>query len=392
MNALIVSADSDTRALVQRVCSSRASPISIVREMPGMLSLGGSVSLGKPGLIFFDARGPVDKALEELARFSAKHPKALLILLAPVHSPDLLIAAMRIGVREVVSLPVDPAELNAAIDRLNATVRDADREDGKVISIVSSKGGSGTTFIAANLGYGLSGIGQKKTLLIDLNLQFGDAALFLSDEKPAMTMADLCTQIARLDEHLLRSGLVHVTQDYDVLAASPNADPDDRVRPDHVAAILALARKHYDFVLLDAGRQVNAITIRAMDASDLIMPVLQQSLPFIRNGQRMLDMYTTLGYRKDNIRQILNRYEDANPISRSDMERALGHRIAHILPNNFDIANESINQGEPVLRLARGSNLSKALVEMVHSLTEAPVSDSRNLIRRLFVRNPVATH
>lgn len=392
MNALIVSADNDARSAVQRVCGARTPPIAVVREMPGMLSLGAGVTLGKPDLIFFDARGSVDRALEELTRVSAKYPKAMVVLLAPLQSPDLLIAAMRIGVREVVSFPLDLVELNAAIDRLDAKAREADREEGKLVSIVSSKGGSGATFLAANLSYALSAVARKKTLLVDLNLQFGDAALFISDEKPAMTMADLCAQIGRLDEHLLRSALIHVTPDFGVLAASPNADPDDRVRPDHVAAILALARQHYDFILLDAGRQVNAVTIRAMDASDLIMPVLQQSLPFIRNGQRMLDMYATLGYRKDNIRQILNRHDDANPITRADMERGLGHRIAHLMPNNFDIANESINQGEPVLRLARGSNLSKGLIDIVRSLTESPVSHSGSIIRRLFARNPVPTH
>jgi pilus assembly protein CpaE len=118
------------------------------------------------------------------------------------------------------------------------------------------------------------------------------------------------------------------------------------------------------------------------------MPILQQSLPFIRNGQRMLDMYSTLGYTKDRIRQVLNRYDDTSPISAADMERGLGQRIAHFIPNNFDIANASINQGEPVLKLARSSSISKALIEIVRSLTESPVTDTKSIIRRLFVRNP----
>jgi pilus assembly protein CpaE len=387
MNALIITTSAETKAVIQQLCGRRSPAIGIVRDMPGMLKLGSGVTLAQPDLIFFDAGAEQAEVLEDLTRLSAKYPKAAVVLLAPLQSPDLLIAAMRLGVREVVGLPLKPADLEAALDRMQSRLREVQREDGKVISIVSSKGGSGATFVATNLGYALATIAQKKTLLIDLNLQFGDAALYLSDMKPQMTMADLCAQISRLDEQLLHSSLIGVTPEFGVLAASPNPDPEDQVRPDHVASILALAKQHYDFILLDVGRQVNAVTIRALDGSDLIMPVLQQSLPFIRNGQRMLDMFSTLGYRKDSIRQILNRHDDAGTISVADMERGLGQRIAHPIPNNFEVVNESINQGEPVLKLARSSSVSKALIEIVRSLTEAPAPDTKSIIRRLFVRN-----
>ena len=392
MNALIITASAEIKALIQQLCSRRSPAIGITRDLPGMLKPGAGVTLTQPDMIFFDASTGEGTVLPELQRLATKYPKAMMVLIAPLQSPDLLIAAMRIGVREVVSLPLNPDELDSALDRLVSRMRDSQREEGKVIAIVSSKGGSGATFVAANLGYAWAAIAQKKTLLIDLNLQLGDAALYLSDAKPQMTMADLCGQISRLDEQLLQSSLISVTPDFGVLAAASNPDPQGQIRPDHVAAILALARQHYDVILLDVGREVNAVTIRALDGSDVIMPVLQQSLPFIRNGQRMLDMYSTLGYTKDRIRQILNRYDDASPISVADMERGLGQRIAHYIPNNFDIANASINQGEPVIKLARSSSISKAMIEIIRSLTEPPVADTKSIIRRLFVRNPAVAN
>lgn len=391
MNALVVSADPELKATIQRLCMSRTPAIAIVRDMPGMPRLD-PVAQERPDLVFFDARGDKQESLASLERVAERHPQAMIVLLAPEQSPDLLIAAMRLGVREVVSFPVDLAELDKAIERITAKMREAVRPEGKILTLVSSKGGSGTTFIAVNLAYALASIAQKRTLLIDLNLQFGDAALFVSDAKPPATMADLCEQIGRLDAQLLDSSLIHAAPNFDVLAASSDPDPDDRIRPDHVAAILALAKNQYDFVLLDAGRQINALTIRALDSSDLIFPVLQQSLPFIRNGQRMLDMFSTLGYRKESIRQILNRHDDAGALSQAELERSLGTRVAHQIPNNFEIANESVNQGEPVLKIARSSNLAKGFVRMVQSLTEAPIAASPGLIRRLFVRNAALAH
>lgn len=391
MNALVVSPDLELKATIQKLCASRMLSIDVVRDMPGMPRLD-PVTHERPDLLFFDARGDKQDVLQQLERTAMRYPQAMIVLLAPEQSPDLLIAAMRIGVREVVSFPIDLGELDKAIERITAKMREATREEGKILTLVSSKGGSGTTFIAVNLAYGLASIAHKRVLLIDLNLQFGDAALFVSDAKPPATMVDLCEQIGRLDPQLLSSSLIHAAPDFDVLAASSDPDPDDRVRPDHVAAILALAKSQYDFVLLDAGRQINAVTIRALDSSDLIFPVLQQSLPFIRNGQRMLDMFSTLGYRKDSIRQILNRHDETSALSQSEMERSLGSRIAHQIPNNFEIASESVNQGEPVLKLARSSNLAKGFVRMVQSLTEAPMPSSPGLIRRLFVRNAAVTN
>jgi pilus assembly protein CpaE len=386
MNALVVSADTELKATIQRLCASRIPAITIVRDMPGMPRLD-PVTTVVPDFIFFDARGEQQDALASLERVAARYPQAMIVLMAPEQSPDLLIAAMRLGVREVVSFPVDLGELDKAIERISSKMRDIARDDGKVLTLVSSKGGSGTTFVAVNLAYALAGIAQKRALLIDLNLQFGDAALFVSDAKPPATMTDLCQQIARLDAQLLDASVIHAASGFDVLAASSDPDPDDSIRPDHLAGILALARQQYDFVLLDAGRQINAVTIRALDSSDLIFPVLQQSLPFIRNGQRMLEMFSTLGYRKENIRQILNRHDESGPLTQGEMERSLGHRIAYTIPNNFEIASESINQGEPVLKLARSSHLAKGFVRMAQSLTATSMPSSPGLIRRLFVRH-----
>jgi pilus assembly protein CpaE len=298
---------------------------------------------------------------------------------------------MRIGVREVVRFPLDFSELEMAIERIIQKRSEKVREEGKVLSFISSKGGSGTTFVVVNTAYALASIAHKKTLLIDLNIQYGDAALFISDAKSPATLTDLCAQIHRLDAQLLDSSVIRAAPNFDLIAAASDPDPEDRIKPDHIAALLAIARKQYDFVLLDIGRQVSAVSIRALDGSDLIFPVLQQSLPFIRSGQRMLDMFTTLGYRKDSIRQILNRYDDAATVTQADMERGLGHRIAFQIPNNFAIASDSINQGEPVLKLSRSSLIAKGFSKIVQSLTEAPVVTSHSLIRRLFTRGTSLT-
>ncbi len=391
MNALMLTTDQELKLKLQQLCAALSPPITLLPDMPGMLRLD-PVAITVPDLVFFDARGEQREVLASLERVSARHPEAMIVLLVPEQSPDLLIAAMRIGVREVVSFPIDFSELEMAVERVIQKRSEKVRADGKVIAVISSKGGSGTTFVAVNICYALASVAHKKTLLIDLNLQYGDAALFISDVKSPATLTDLCAQIHRLDAQLLDSSVIRAAPNFDLIAAASDPDPEDKIKPDHIAALLTVARRQYDFVLLDMGRQVNAVSIRALDGSDLIFPVLQQSLPFIRSGQRMLDMFSTLGYRKESIRQILNRYDEGSAVAQADMERGLGQRIAFQIPNNFAIASESINQGEPVLKIARSSAIAKGFNNIVHALTKTHESSPHSLIRRLFTRGTSLTH
>ena len=386
MNAIIVTKDTDLRKVITQCCASHQPVIHIVSEFPGMNPKVGAIAAVHPSFVFLDGQGDEKEVLTLLQNTTNKYPQAAILLLASLQSATLLLAAMRNGVREVVELPLSANSLHEAIDRILAQQRESSREEGKILSFISCKGGSGTTFIADNLAYALASVSNKKVLLIDLNLQFGDAALFLSDAQPSMTLADLCRQIHRLDAALLDSSLIHVTPSFGILPASGEPDPYDTIRPEQIDAILPLARQEYDFVFIDLGRQINGIVIRALDQSDHIFPIIQQSLPYLRNGLRLLGLFKMLGYRKEKIRVIVNRHE-TNTITVEEIERSLGQTVAHLVPNNFDVVNESINQGVPVLKLARSSNVTKALVGIINAFSDIKKPERSSIIRRLFVRN-----
>jgi len=388
MKALVISNDAELKARIGKIFALHSPPITVLSEVPSMMQ--GVTSIMKPDMVLVDATDHEQHKLALLDKLAIQYPQAALVLLATHQSQELLIAAMRAGVREVLALPLGQQEFEIALDRISQKLQGSIPKEGKVLSFISCKGGSGATFLAANLAYALAVLGHKKTLLIDLNLQFGDAALYLSDAKPTMTLSDLCGQMNRLDEGLLESSLIRITPNFGVLAASDDPDPTVEIQPDHIEIILQLARKHYDFILLDIGRQINGVIIRALDGSDGIYPILQQSLPYMRDGRRMLDIFSSLGYRKEKIQLIVNRFDGSANLRTADMERALGNQLLHFIPNNFDVTNESINQGVPALKLARGSNISKALADFVNRLTEASTPTGIGMIRRLFVRNPVS--
>ncbi len=388
MNAFILSNDEALRATITRTCMNRNPQISILSPLPGMPKDGVPTTAGKPDLVFIDAASYPDRSGTMLQRAGERYQQAVIILLSSDRSPEYLIAAIRAGVREVLPLPVTANELDAALDRLSSKLAIGQHQDGKVLSFVSAKGGAGTTFVSANLGHALSMLGKKRVLLIDLNTAFGDATLYVSDIKPERTLADVCRDINRLDINLLDSSVVRVSPMYSILAAPAEPDPGGDLSGDHLETIVNLARRHYDFVIIDLGRQVTSASVRVLDNSDAIYLVLQQSLPDLRGARHLIEIFGTLGYRREKVRLLLNRFESSAPLSTSEIERILDLTVDSRIPNNFEVANDSINQGVPVLELARNSTIAKSLGDWVSRLvdiTSGPAIKS-GLIRRIFVR------
>jgi pilus assembly protein CpaE len=289
----------------------------------------------------------------------------------------------------VLPSPPDAQALRAAVDRIRSKRSAATARKGKVLAFVSCKGGSGATLLAANLSYALSAQGNK-VALFDLNLQFGDALLFLSDQEPPATLADVARDINRLDPALLASSMVPVGKSLGVLAAPEDPAHGMEVKPEHVDTLLKLARNQYDFVVIDAGRTLDAHTIKALDEADTIFAVLQTTMPFVRDGKRLLDVFRSLGYPEDKVQLVVNRHQKGGEIGLADLERALGSKVSRVVPNHYEATAASVNQGIPIAKLARSSPVTKALQEWSESLSRKPEAEGSGWMARLFRRTPQA--
>ncbi len=307
------------------------------------------------------------------------------IVVCEGHSADFLLQAMRAGVREV--LPARPSKeaLLQAVGRLRQTRELHSRHAGQILAFISCKGGSGATFLATNLGYAL-GQANKRTIVIDLNLQFGDASLFVSGDKPAMNLGDIARQIDRLDASLLASSLLNVGPNCGVLSAPEDPTQSTDVRPEHIDTILRLARQQYDFIILDVGRSLDAVSIKALDMADIVFPVLQLTLPFIRDGKRLLNLFRNLDYPRDKIKLVLNRHEKSTDIRLEDLEQTMGMKVFRAIPNSYDAVAASVNQGVPIIKLSRGNPVSKSLMEMAVDLTRDATKRDEGWLSRVFGR------
>jgi pilus assembly protein CpaE len=322
--------------------------------------------------------------LVPLERISRTYPSLAFILVCEHQSPDFLLHAMRAGVREVLRAPVDPVLLEASLERIRHTLGFTPTRKGKVCAFVSCKGGSGATFLAANLAHALAMGGDRKVALLDLNLQFGDALLFLSTHNPTTTLADVARNVHRLDPALLAASMVRVEPNLSVLAAPEDPAHGNDVKLEHIDALIKMARQQYDFVLLDVGSSLDAQTIRALDQADIVFVVLQLSLPYLRDGQRLLGAFRTLGYPASKISLVVNRYAKGGEIELATIEATLGAKVLHTVPNHEASVASSINHGTPIARVAPGSAVTKAVGAWATDLAGGPKQQAPGWIPRLF--------
>lgn len=353
-------------------------PHSIQLFEGGKEQLAAVADQEQPDLIVIESAGDGTDAIAALESVSQRHPGMRFIMLCEKVSAENLIQAMRLGVRDVLPLPVSPQALMDAVARVEKklTRAEAPQHKGKVLAFIACKGGSGATFLAANLGYVLAADYGKRVVLIDLNLQFGDASLFVSDRVPATTLAELAHEILRLDASFLASSLMQVMPNYGVLAAPENPAKAADVLPAHIEVLMRLAIGEYDYVILDVGRNLDAVSIKALDYADMIFPVLQETLPFIRDAKRMISTLQSLDYGLDKIHLILNRYEKGGDVQLGDVERTLNMKVMTTFPNSYAAVSASVNQGVPIVKMDRNDPVSKILLKFGHDLEQKETRES----------------
>jgi pilus assembly protein CpaE len=339
----------------------------------------------QPELMLVDGICCDTAELAQVEYVTTHHPSIAVILLCSTHSPEFLINSMRAGVREVLPSPVTAPALEAAVARVAAKLAATPvRKFGKILAFMPCKGGAGATFLATNLGWQLAE--SKSVLLIDLNLQFGDALSFVHDGKPQSTLADVAKNINRLDASLLAASTVKVAPNYSILAAPEDLAHAMEVKPEHIDAIMSLAVTNYDFVLLDVPRSLDTTAIKALDRAWRIFPVLQSGLPDLRNAGKLLEAFKSLGYPQDKIELIINRFDKVSDIGLDQVQRSLGSVRLNTVPNSYREVNASINHGDPLIRAARGNTVARHLVDFAETLSPRTEEPRGGLLGRLFRR------
>ncbi len=377
MKIKVVSLDPGrAEALAQHVRTSGAGlDVSISAVGPGGLPT--IINGSRPGLIVYD--GVDDEGLEHIGRLTQLHPDVDTIVVSDVQSPAFLLKAMKAGVREVLPQQVSGPEIQAAVQRLvRKRPQAVPVKHGQVYAFMSCKGGNGASFLAANLAHVLAHRAEHTVALLDFDLQFGDCLLMLADQRAQSTVADVALELSRLDASLLQAAMVQITPSLFVLSAPHDLTQSLEVKAHHVEAIVKQAVQMYDYVVVDASRSIDSVTLKVLDLADRILPVVQLTLPNLRDAKRLRDLFRSLEYPAHKVKWVINRHHKASEITLDAFDQALGTKDAIVIPNHHVSVSESVNRGIAIEQTGKSNPVVKALQNMAQVLSpyEAPRKDN----------------
>jgi pilus assembly protein CpaE len=357
----------------------------------GSASSLGEAFAGDPDLIIFAQAGGMEDALAEVDAFVTTHPRAQIVLASEQQSPEFLRAAMRAGAREVLPLSVSKPVLDeavASVERKSVSKRKS-REVGKLFAFIGCKGGAGTTFLATNWAHVFASDSRRKVAFIDLNRQFGDALFYLSDETPAMDLADLSREAHRLDASLLTGSMVCVRPNLHLLAAAETPEKAQAIGVAEIASVLKHAVREYDLVIVDVGNVVDEISAVAMDVADIVYPVMQATIPYLRAATRLLKVLRA--YPRDKVEWIVNRYEEQGDVNLRDIQVALNHGGVRTIAGSFRTVSASIAQGVPLSELDKRGRVVRDLQSWARAIfPQAALAAKPSWIQRWSARGQPA--
>jgi pilus assembly protein CpaE len=317
----------------------------------------------------------------ELARVRALS-QAPLILAAYGEPNGIVDAGLKFGAADVLVLP-QPLEtvlfaLRKAARPTNGT---GDKPTATVVTIFSPKGGSGKTVLSTNIAVAAQRSGLR-TILVDLDLQFGDAALALS-VPPRATIADLAGSSGDIDAEKLNAFVcIDPRSSLTLLAAPKRPEEAQVVGQGEVAASLDTARRAYSAVVIDTGPLFDAAVLAALDRTDQLLLVCNPEVTSLKNARIGLETLDRLGFPRSRISIVANRIGAAGAVSRAEIEDALEAKIAFDLPDDAAVP-EAINRATPVVLADPGSRFSRAVISMTKSLfAAAPVAAAPTAQRR----------
>ncbi len=292
---------------------------------------------------------------------------ATVMVYSSVADSELMIRCMRAGARELLTLPLAPgavaeAMVRASVRRSANRVPAAKKPDGKLFVFFGAKGGSGVTTLASNFAISVARESDQKTLLIDLDVPFGDAALGLGLNSSYST-ADALRNFTRLDANFLSRLIVKHESGLAVLPA-PGKVTDVQITPEAVNRLLAVARQEFDCVVVDSGSRLDLTATALFEPDAIVYLVAQVGLPELRNSNRIISEFFAADFPKLEI--VLNRFMPSSlGIDEEHITRALTRRAQWKVPEDAATVRKMQNTATPLA--LTDSPVSKAIRQMARA-------------------------
>jgi pilus assembly protein CpaE len=334
-----------------------------------------------------------DDAIATAESIASLYPSAGIVLLSPHVDSDLLRRGMRAGLVDVLAADASSGELREALGRAvdHGHVEAAPeqpgmgaegRDRGRVVTVFSTKGGSGKSLVAVNLAVLLAASHKDEVVLVDLDLQSGDVAILLQ-LLPAWTIEDAARNADRLDQEAVRGYLTRHRSGVQILAAPLDPAMSEVVTADAIHRLLSILRSMFPYVIVDGPAFFTDQILAALDDSDTCILVGSLDVPSIKNLKLALQTLSSLGIDRDRIHVALNRADSHVGLNIPEVEKSLGTPIDVSIPSSREVPL-SVNQGTPIAQSMPKSAVTKSLHELAHLVAGEPVGSAGDQGARRF--------
>ncbi len=283
---------------------------------------------------------------------------------------------MRAQVRDFLRRPLAGPELQQLLDRLLRKPAESKRALGKVISFVSNKGGVGKSTMSVSVACEMARrLPPGRVLLIDVSLHLGSCAPML-DLTPSTSLAHAARERSRLDETLLRKLTVRHECGLDLLGAPVDAVEAADIDDESLSRTLTLARRTYDWVIVDTFPMLDGMIMAILDLSDRAYVVVQNTVPNVVGAARLLPVIQHLGFPKERTRIVLNNNFERAPggLTLADVEARLDADVDFVIPYQKKLIT-ALNTGRPyILHGTQLFGFGKAVKRLVDDLMEGAIA------------------
>ena len=342
-----------------------------------------------PDVLLVGPSAPVEEVLGLASRLDVQSPGITVVLMADP-SPGMWQAAMRAGIRDLLAPDADVEEIGAAVERAGRAAAgrrrvlrpagETDRYAGRVITIASPKGGVGKTTVATNLAVGLTEAAPQSTVLVDLDVQFGDVASALG-LTPEYTLPDAVHGPAAEDTMVLKTFLTQHPSGLFAVCGAESPAAGDTVSGEDVTRLLTSLAREFRYVVVDTAPGLSEQTLAALDrASDVVM-LTSMDVPGVRGLRKELDVLRELCMIPAGRHVVMNFADPKGGLSVRDVELAIGTGVDVVLPRSPSVP-PSTNQGVPLVQSGRRRDpMVQELQRLVARFAATPLKAPRGRAR-----------
>ena len=341
----------------------------------------------QPDVVLMDINMPDMDGISATETIRKKVPFTQIVILSVQGDSNYMRRAMLAGARDFLTKPIDVDELSAAIRRAGRVARNEKEklsttafagpgstgrpgsgtlmpgDQGHVISVFSPKGGTGKTTLTANLAVAVRQVGSA-VAAVDGNLQFGDLSFFFN-EQGRNSIADLASRAEELDREVVSEVMIrHEASSVHILAAPMRPEYADQVSGDQLGSVIRYLSRMYPYVIVDTGSLLNEFTLAALDASDLVLLLITQDIPSIKNARLFLDLADGLGLSRNQILLVMNRYDKRRAITPERVKENFKKEIEAIIPLDERLVVPAMDRGEPFILRSGNNPTAKAILDL----------------------------